>query len=814
MIECNITLEHTVGIVDYLHLLSCDLQPAMAVITVISLLFVYFLTLSVAAEYVFCPNLSTIAEILHIPESVAGVSLAAFGNGAGDLFSVFVSFQGDLVPLALGELGLPVNDFPSGVPSEISIEDPEFDEEYFQPDLHFRHSFPSRSMFRKGNKLWQRNSFYEPRAVSVETHSPVDDDILNYDTTEFETPFELELRTTLSMLFPAVYKWESFTAIEKILMVLKSPSILLFGLTVPVISHSFIDPTVEPDETQPLIEEPVNESSITKYPRSLFLIQMFLCPTIVCLTTGFFDKRIFHIPVLLLSIMFGMVLAYSAYMLTRTRLVSDYSLIITAVGFVQSILYILAISNELVALLEAIGLLSGIRNSVLGLTLFAFGNCIGELVTNMSIASYGLQTMAITACIAGPLLNTILGIGISSLYKIIASGSAKAVQQLKARPAGGTDPSTWNHDQFAQTHWDYQSNNHGTPMFFPWHRMYILQYEKALRAIDPSITLPYWDWTLDSQNPRASDIFHPQNFGGNGQAGNCVQDGVAAGWHSVVFKPACLKRCNAFSTLYSPEALTGVINHATSFKAIHSAVENGPHASVHTQVGGACGDFGSMASAADPIFFLHHAMVDKIWSKWQSACTSNAKNFEADVNSSMPPFNGVVNDVFDTTGLCYTYSSTAGDLPLSVACPNGKASNGIPKPPAVDNHWAEEMLQALIVGVDSQRVAFVGKRDLASVEVNQLQTYDAQAVPEYSLNENYTVAAPAYNDLSDLVHIRHPAPIPDYHIKMMHMDEKLVRETELVAMKITDDYNNREGYCSPAALKHFNTHNKLGLYGQ
>ncbi|KAJ3310714.1 hypothetical protein HDV04_004670 [Boothiomyces sp. JEL0838] len=380
----------------------------------------------------------------------------------------------------------------------------------------------------------------------------------------------------------------------------------------------------------------------------------------------------------------------------------------------------------------------------------------------------------------------------------------KAVQQLKARPAGGNDPSTWNFDQFAQTHWDYQSNNHGTPMFFPWHRMFVLQYEKALRSIDPSITQPYWDWTLDSQHPQSSDIFHSQNFGGNGQSGNCVQDGVSAGWSSVIFKPSCLKRCSSFSTFYSPEALTGLINQALDYKSLHNAIENGPHASVHNQVGGTCGDFGSMASAADPIFFLHHAMVDKIWSKWQSACTTNINSFEANPNSPMPPFNGVVNDVFDTNGLCYSYSSSAGDLALSVSCPNGKASNGIP--PTIDNHWAEELLQALIVGVDSQRITFIGKRDV------QIEANNAYHSNGYSLNENYTIAAPAYDDLSDLVHLRHPAPIPDYHIKMMHMNETLVRQTELIAMKITDDYNNREGYCSPAALKHFNKHNHLGLY--
>ena len=36
---------------------------------------------------------------------------------------------------------------------------------------------------------------------------------------------------------------------------------------------------------------------------------------------------------------------------------------------------------------------------------------------------------------------------------------------------------------------------HGSPLFLPWHRAYILAFEDALRSFEPGVTLPYWDWT-------------------------------------------------------------------------------------------------------------------------------------------------------------------------------------------------------------------------------------------------------------------------------------------------------------------------------
>ena len=87
-----------------------------------------------------------------------------------------------------------------------------------------------------------------------------------------------------------------------------------------------------------------------------------------------------------------------------------------AVGFVVSILYIMTIVDEVVSILQTLGIILGLSDAILGLTVFAMGNSLGDLVANVTIAKMGHPVMAISACFAGPLLNLLLGIGISGTW--------------------------------------------------------------------------------------------------------------------------------------------------------------------------------------------------------------------------------------------------------------------------------------------------------------------------------------------------------------------------------------------------------------
>ena len=188
---------------------------------------------------------------------------------------------------------------------------------------------------------------------------------------------------------------------------------------------------------------------------------------------------------------------------------------------------------------------------------------------------------------------------------------------------------------------------------------------------------------MDAQTPASSPVFQQSAFGGDGDATtHCLNSGLAAGWisesgpdNTVVGQ--CLKRQFQFKTFWSSDAITALISKSTDYETLHLGVENGPHGTVHKQVGGEVGDFAQMWSPNDPLFYIHHAMVDKIWWKWQQSCDAYAQRYIGSITDLMPPFAQNANDSFSTSSdiLCYTYSQSQGDQRLNLNCPSGLKTN-------------------------------------------------------------------------------------------------------------------------------------------
>ncbi|MGH9419156.1 MAG: tyrosinase family protein, partial [Thermoanaerobaculia bacterium] len=167
-------------------------------------------------------------------------------------------------------------------------------------------------------------------------------------------------------------------------------------------------------------------------------------------------------------------------------------------------------------------------------------------------------------------------------------------------------------DAIARTVW--AQCQHGTPYFFPWHRLYLYYFERVLQkaANDPNLRLPYWDYT-DPANVGMPDEFRQQTYvdsTGHSVANPLYEARRAPGWSTNARLDPAITNIN--SALNIPYFLNS--------GGFQGTIEQQPHGSVHCAVA-PCRNtvMGAVPySANDPIFYLHHCNIDRMWDCWHS----------------------------------------------------------------------------------------------------------------------------------------------------------------------------------------------------
>ena len=84
-------------------------------------------------------------------------------------------------------------------------------------------------------------------------------------------------------------------------------------------------------------------------------------------------------------------------------------------SFFMSMVWIYMLCEVIVDLLELFGVITGLPSSLLGLTVLSWGNSLGDSIASVSISKQGFGEMALTGCIAGPVFNLMLGLGVTTL---------------------------------------------------------------------------------------------------------------------------------------------------------------------------------------------------------------------------------------------------------------------------------------------------------------------------------------------------------------------------------------------------------------
>ena len=253
----------------------------------------------------------------------------------------------------------------------------------------------------------------------------------------------------------------------------------------------------------------------------------------------------------------------------------------------------------------------------------------------------------------------------------------RAVLTLKATIANPSDPGASQisiYDQFVALHLGVlrvrvpngSTSNmaHQGPGFGPWHREFLLRFEQALQAVEPTVTLPYWDWTdhdgtgdilfqesfLGSRDGEITQGYFAFDAPGTGQNQSNRPSWWPAGLDGWRLRPSLVNPTGTtpFGTtlvraldsrrlaiesdverslnraLYEDPSLTVEVDNVPDppqnirvFTGHRNQLEAGTrlHNYGHGWVGGHMGH--PFTSPNDPIFFLHHCNVDRLWAMWQ-----------------------------------------------------------------------------------------------------------------------------------------------------------------------------------------------------
>lgn len=167
--------------------------------------------------------------------------------------------------------------------------------------------------------------------------------------------------------------------------------------------------------------------------RWLLIVQLFLAPLFILFaiysqSASDITPRWLLRPCLICVLVSLVLLIPLLLTTTPTHKPHSFRYILSLIGFVVSISWISAIASQVVGALKALAVILNMSHAIMGLTIFAVGNSLGDLVADVTVARLGYPVMALSACFGGPMLNILLGIGLSGSY-ILLRGAEKRVHQ-------------------------------------------------------------------------------------------------------------------------------------------------------------------------------------------------------------------------------------------------------------------------------------------------------------------------------------------------------------------------------------------------
>ena len=237
--------------------------------------------------------------------------------------------------------------------------------------------------------------------------------------------------------------------------------------------------------------------------------------------------------------------------------------------------------------------------------------------------------------------RSVWGLEASETFDPTTLAYAQAIRVMQARSP--SDPTSWSYQAAMHATYatpamaDWNGCQHGNWFFLPWHRMYLYFFERIVRAAvtaaggPADFALPYWNYNLPSPGntippawraPTLPDSTpNPLYLAPPLRASSYM---AGAAFDPSVTSPAVALADTVFATTTGANSFGSGKVGPVHFASSYGDLEQTPHNVMHVVIGGSTGatpcSQGLMTdpncSAQDPIFFLHHANIDRLWNTW------------------------------------------------------------------------------------------------------------------------------------------------------------------------------------------------------
>lgn len=428
----------------YLHLL---LLSALTVLL--------FYILALTADEFLCPALVELARALGMSQSLAGVTIVAFGNGAPDVFSALSGIRQNKSSMVFSQLigsGAFVSALVSGIVMILvppfTVNWPTFSRDivfyltgiiftfyvFYRNTIHIIHAAAFMAIYAlyiaivgSFSTHWQARDALEADEEAV----PEKYTQHGSATSVYDPALELaKVKNSTNLSMEAASSYGTFNGSETSIPDSRSStdessshSVLaeLALHTLPwswekfrqmpwyskIRSFLLLPVSFILSLTIPVVNRELHQVNWCK---TLNTVHCVLTPvSTVFLFSGNFEVH--GVPLSFCVIPFSSVLGLVVFCTSRYDRAPRYHLLFAILGFAASVGWIFWTCEMLVETLSDIGKTLGIPDSVMGLTVLSWGSSLGDLVTNVAIARHGYASMAISAAFGGILLDMLLGLG-------------------------------------------------------------------------------------------------------------------------------------------------------------------------------------------------------------------------------------------------------------------------------------------------------------------------------------------------------------------------------------------------------------------